>query len=340
MFSREFATQFAVQIVIGLSLILIGTTISLVPEGGFWVQIFHHIGTAILTAGMLMITVELFAKYRENQERAKTKIEQDQYLEQLSNVQTEAMLQNLLPDNAIFEQIKSEIIQQPFIRRNLKVNVHLRWRDEHQTSIKKIFFLSYDLVNTSTIAGKAPVKIILDTKSNEDMDSRIDSISIMSFDSRLNVETCDGNMAIEGERLFQSDELTKFISKDGTLIKAEFTLDLAAKQSAKFAYKQTTLEDLKDQCGIYCLLPTIGFELEINPEPGIQVHFSILHPSGRVVRDDDDVKSISISGALLPYQGVSFEWSKKATNKAIDDSKSSSPISNSHGPSNPPLPNV
>lgn len=333
--------ELGVQILIGLFLILIGIVLNLVsehrqpntaeetqgettsePHEGSsvksyrleWLVIVHHIGTAILTAGMLMVTVELYTKVREARNHSKLRMEQDRYITQLRDTQSDALLSALLPDKAIFEQIKSEIIQQPFIRRNMKAIVHLRWSDESRSAIRKVLSLSYDVENTSTISGQASIRMRLSTEGPNDQTSRIENLEITSFTAKLNavVPGNDTSFIIERDspRTFTEAELKDcgIVTWDNHDLQVHLKIDLDSRQSARVSYKHTTIEKLKDNCGIFCTIPTVGLEVLINPEPGIAVEHAFLHPSGRVIRSDGDITFLRIDGAMLPYQGIEFSW--------------------------------
>ncbi len=278
-----------------------------------WVTIVHHIGTAILTAGMLMVTVELYAKYREARNHDKSRQEQQQYIARLQEAHSDAVLSDLLHDPAIFQQIKSVVIQERCIRRNMKAIVHLQWND-NKDGIIKILDLSYDIENTSTGTAVIPVKTRLAIEDRDDTTSRIESLEITSSSGRLYVAIpgTDQRHPVETSTSlrFSKDELVKagIVTRHDYDLRSHLEIELESKQTAHISYIQQTMEKCESDCSVLCTVPTVGLEVIVNPERLIGVSGALHHPSGQTIRSDAAVTWLKIEGAVLPYQGIVFDW--------------------------------
>jgi hypothetical protein len=286
-----------------------------------WHSIWHHIGTALLTCGMLMITVELYVKIREKYDHARVAKKQQEHLLQLQNAHNDALLKSLLPDAAIFEQIKSEIIQKPFLRRNMDATVHLKLCPNGHSLIKTLD-LSFDLENTSSSIGDSPIRIRLSDDSVGPSKSEIQSLSLRSDTGNMLVSIPNSQNKIQvtqGEELrFDSKKLIeRGVAKwEGRELEAYLLVTLNSKQIVKFTYRLVTPEEFSDQFDLLCTHSTVGLNLQVHPDPNIEVTGYFSHPNVQTIRDDYLMKHWSITGALLPYQGITFRW-KNNTPKSV-----------------------
>lgn len=328
--------EFAFQILVGVILIVFGLMLATNRHSSNETQhstdvsniaspILHHLGTAILTAGVLMVTVEAYAKWREAKNHRKIVANQDRYVSQIREAQTESLLKTLMPDPEIFNQVKSQIIQQPFIRRNMHAVIHLKWYDADRASIEKVLDFNYEICNTSSNVEESEVRMMLQSEVPGQNPGSFERLTISSLRS-LKLALAQGGAKVECQAgkgvSYDKDQLLNdsIVTSDGDALNMHIYMTLESKQEARVSFRVKSIENLDDKEVIMCLLPTVNMQVDVHPDKGIDISHSFLHPSGDVLQDDPEIKSWRIESGILPYQGIEIFWrgsSKEAMENGV-----------------------
>ncbi|MCW5806803.1 MAG: hypothetical protein KIT31_30880, partial [Deltaproteobacteria bacterium] len=218
---------------------------------------------------------------------------------QIKTAHFEAVLQGVMPKE-IFDQVESQIIRQPFLRRDMRTLFALKWRDRDKHILTKKTTSIYSISNISraeaTFNLTASIDLEIDTQYHDE--TRFQEIRVQRGNSHDSVYT-EEQIRQEGIEV-RSDRS----------VSLKIPVRLQPREEIKVSLKYDSIVSNRYAI-LVTTIPTIGFELAIDHEPDMAVKVDILYPfadSFRELISDDTYKSWRIDDGMLPMQGFELTW--------------------------------
>jgi len=211
----------------------------------------------------------------------------------------ESVLKGLMPV-PIFEEIDTQIIRKPFLRKNFRWLFEFTWKDESRKSLRRSGVIQYEVENISRIPAIYEI-ITIEERTRENQNEEIVYIK------EVQVE-CDD---MERPRTYSKADLMNFIKEIDQYIEMRIPLELQPNQSARI---KLAIENIfPDRDVYYCCaaISTIQMELSVSHPDDLCVQAMPMHPSGYKFKKEIDTPTLKrwrIETALLPFQGIELSW--------------------------------
>lgn len=288
-----------IMIVLGMALVVIAE-LSRIPNTFLYkllsnvpaviLTVLSHIGTGLIASSILVFTLE----------RANTK-RHIRDVEELKIAHSESILKELMPVT-ILNEIKTHIIQQPFIRRNCQGTLLLSWIDESKEYLLLSDNFLYEIENTS--------------KTNE-------TYLLNFFEEKLYADKFPDypvirNIKLEGNNPeyfnYEDNKLKKLQITTKQYIEVQITRRLKPGEKMKVSYSIESIKFNRDFHYYVMSKPSIDLRLAVIHPDDIEVHKIPLHPSSNAFINETEnsgLKIWRIDAGILPFQGIEISWLKK-----------------------------
>ncbi len=256
-------------------------------------NIFINLGTGLIAAGLLTVTLEKSNRKRHHED-----------IEELKRFHGESILKELIPQ-PFFDEVKVSIMDHPFLRSNYQGTIQMNWKDvENKKYLIVTDVYSYDIKNISNKTQEFEVRIYED-KMHEDI-----------------FPGCTKVVEFKIERILDEDkeiEITKIlpsqINKETNFIEAKIPIELKPNQKITVSQHLEYVRLARDTYSYVLSKPTLDLLVTIMHPDDIILDHVLMHSSTDslvINTNTTTLKVFQIRAGILPYQGILFTWGPKA----------------------------
>jgi len=263
------------------------------PEDSrIWPDILRNLGEAILIAGILAGTVEIYLRNRRREEEAF-------FAQQANQNVFWAVLRQNVPD-AILKEVQAHLLTNPFLRKNYQVITSMEWADKDKGSLKSTVTQDYEIHKLA--ARECTFNLV----SNIDIEPGFGA----SFTS-LQVRTIAGQ-PIENYGLEEIKNITRK-DEEAKLVWLQKDIDLRQHDKLRITCTAEVFYRPDDFMIWMTTNMTEEFTVRYSAPSDLQFTFIPNHPSGALFHqfDDGGIRECGFKGGFLPFQGITVQWRRK-----------------------------
>jgi len=276
-------------IALGLGLVFISYSKKDRPQ---WFYV-HTIGTSILTAGILIVTLEVYHKTREEKKEAER-------LKKIGENVFDALFEQSVP-KVVIDQFVEHVVRSPFFKIGYNIRYNLnKISISDKKYLKGTVTVNYHLRNLSHTIKNPIISFTFrkDLLPNEGKDIQIQDALIERSDGSIEYLKAD-----DKDNIFENDYVKVFKS-DKLEIHGNETVYVSQVAELVFPLKYNEV-----MISLYAS-EELRFVIEY-PQYDIDVFAYALHPSDEAFkhpREGRGYKEWHLNESLLPCQGINFWW--------------------------------
>lgn len=260
-----------------------------VPPSPQWLlDILSNLGIGLVAAGIATGTIEAISRKRLQHDIAEMK-----------EAHFESILKGFIP-TPIFEEIKTQIIAQPFLRRDFNWAFEFTWEDEERKFIHKYHIVDYEVKNVSQTLEKYEL-LVIEERTREEFDKKIEYIK--KIEVQRNGE--------ENPHLYLPADLEKYTEKAKQYIRISKRLPLNPNESIRVRILSENILPSRDVYVCASAKMSEHFELTVAHPVDLDVQAMAMHPSRNRFKTEVEtprLKRWRIDTGVLPYQGIELSW--------------------------------
>ena len=285
-----------ILVLVGTAELFVGTILALVAALGkvfdFAIPtslqgVMSNLGIGLVAAGVITMTVEVM-----NRKRTKSDIAE------IRDAHLETLLKGFIPPQ-LFEAIRSQIIQQPFIRTNYHTTLSLSWRSASHDYIVKNEVTVWDVENVSLTQQIYELRV---GESNDCFQQLPEDVAIRSVD----IERGEGqSLHLRGEAL-----ATQTI-REAQFLRTTIPVPLKPTERVKILVGTSNIFRPTDVFNLHITGPAIGMKLNVTHPDDLAVGVYAMHPARHLLvkeMDEPTAKQWRFETGFLPFQGVKIYW--------------------------------
>jgi hypothetical protein len=296
----------AVEAVLGIAFLVAP---KLLKMPGWSEDLLPDIGIGLLAAGILTMSIEPIARRRLHRD-----------VKEMREAHFESVLKGFMPES-IFEEVRTQIIDQPFLRKDFRLTIELSPPGNKPAYLRKTQTISYEVENTSRAPGTFIVAPWVERR-NEDQfpnGTKIETVKVTSpYTSRATEHDGTGS-----EEEYSGQRLEEMCEKTDVAVTAEISVPLGPGQTARVVAVTTSILESRDVFDLLVTTPTTGLDCTVVHPEKFEVQALPLHPSVHAFKvevHNPTVKRWRIETGLLPSQGIQTTWRPKtAANGELTD---------------------
>lgn len=274
----------------GFSLITIASQLPfLTPSVPHWLSgILSNLGIGLVAAGIVTGTIETISRKRLQSDIAEIK-----------EAHFESILKGFMP-TSIFEEIKTHIIGEPFLRRKFRWTFEFSWKDEKKEWLNKDLVAYYEVENISRTLENYEL-LVMEERTREDLFPDIKYIR--------KIEVYRNGQEEPDE--YSYDNLKEKIENIEQYIKVSIPVSLKPNERVKI---RVSLENILPSRDIhYCGSARMAenFEIIAIHPVDLDLQATAMHPSRNKFKTHAKTRRLKhwqIEAGVLPYQGVEISW--------------------------------
>jgi len=278
-------------------------------------NILEALGAALIVSGVLAGTVDFYFRNRRNEEE---KILRDRINENVFM----AVLKQSFPE-AIFEQVQSHLLTNPFIRKNYKITCSMEWEDSDRKRLITRDTTEYEVERIAL--RECTYELVSNIDFESAFPSRYISLEIQRPEDNEVIDKYD-EQRMTDEGILSCDQSCHLIwlrvpinLRQHNKVRVKFTTEIYYKPDDFMIWMMTYMTE--------CL--SVRY---ITPSD-VDVQFQPNHPSRNLFTTFDDgiLHEYGYKGGFLPFQGITVTWQIREQLKEGKPNKSPTANSTAEG---------
>lgn len=273
--------------------------------GKFFYGFFKELGVAFVIGSIISIGIEE-ASRKEQNESVKNK------MDEVSKNVIEAVYNRRFPDS-VFEHIENNIIEKPYMKKDIVVEIILNKLSEEQATEGKAIAIdtpiivciksSYTIINITNSAVKYPAQVFVETPWESQY---LAHCSITRYSVNKEVKS-EEELKRAHRRKDDDDDFVRYQFEDIELAPQESASIELEYQYVKYGRDATTWQSIHSAENarlsiVYNAKELVVYSSEIHPcEEYIQI-------SSSKKKFGTETKHVNFDAPLLPYNGVEIWW--------------------------------
>ena len=254
--------------------------------------VMSNLGMGLVAAGVITMTVKVMDRKRTKSDIA-----------EIRDAHLETLLKGFIPPQ-LFEAIRSQIIQQPFIRTNYHTTLSLSWRSPSRDFIVKNEVTVWDVENVSLTQQIYELRV---GESNDCFQQLPEEVAIRSVDIER----------VEGQSIhLRGTTLAAQTIREAQFLRTTIPVPLKPTERVKILVGTSNLFRPTDVFNLHITGPAIGMKLNVTHPDDLAVEVYAMHPARHLLvkeMDEPTAKQWRFETGFLPFQGVKVFWAP-ATN--------------------------